>query len=123
MNDRLKRIQLLVLSLTVGCAALALVSGRMRPFGIALGGGSAWLDFFVIKELGTAMFARRPSKAHIVSMAFAKSFVLLAVPAVALFFPATLVDGVSFAVGVTMLPVAIVADACFRAPRPEIREV
>jgi hypothetical protein len=38
--------------------------------------------------------------------------VLLAIPGVALFLPGTLVDGPSFALGVTALPAAIVLDAC-----------
>ncbi len=111
MSFRLARIQGLVLSLTTAMALVALCSGLTRPVGIVLGGLAAWLDFVVIKGLGAAMIARRPTTAHILPMALAKSFVLVAVPASALFLPASVVDGVSFAIGVTALPVSIVIDA------------
>jgi len=111
MNLRLLRIQGLVLSLTTGLALAALCSGITPPFGIVLGGLAAWLDFVVIKGLASAMIVRRPTTAHILPMALAKSFVLVAVPASALFLPTSVVSGVSFAVGVTTLPAAVVIDA------------
>lgn len=111
MTFRLVRIQSLVLSLTAVVALIALCWRFTPPFGIVLGGLAAWLDFVVIKGLGTAMIARRPNTAHIFPLALAKSFVLIAVPACALLMPTATVDGVSFAVGVTTLPAAIVIDA------------
>jgi hypothetical protein len=107
----LVRIEGLVLSLTTAATLIALCGGFMPPFGIVLGGMSAWLDFVVIKSLGSAMIARRQAAAHILPLALAKSFILVAVPACALLLPTVTVNGVSFAVGVTMLPAAIVIDA------------
>ena len=111
MTRRLTRIQALVLSTTTALALVAMWSGVTRPLGIVLGGGAVWLDFVVLRGLGAAMMAHRPSKTHLVPMAMTKSLVLVAVPAVALYLPASLVDGISFALGVTTLPVAIVLDA------------
>jgi hypothetical protein len=50
--------------------------------------------------------------AHVVPLALLKSLALIAIPAGALALPANVIDGPSFAVGVTMLPLAIVIDAC-----------
>jgi hypothetical protein len=123
MNFRLKRIQTLVLLVTTASALFAAWSGLSLPTGIVIGGFAAWLDFVVIKELASAMLVRRPSAAHIVPMALAKSLVLVAVPAVALLLPTSSIDGVSFAIGVTALPVAVVIDACIEVPEIETGEV
>lgn len=123
MNRRLTRIQGLVLSLTTVLALLAMWSNVTRPLGIVLGGTAAWLDFVVLRGLAGAMISRRPAVAHLVPMALAKSFVLVAVPAFALLLPTSLVDGVSFALGVTALPVSIVIDALLPiAPDPKTGE-
>lgn len=111
MNFRLVRIEALVLSLTAILAIVALWSGRTRPLGIVLGGAAAWLDFVVIRELAKIMIVRRPATAHLLPMALAKSLVLVGVPAFALFLPTSVVDGVSFALGVTTLPASVVIDA------------
>ncbi len=118
MTFRLARIQTAILALTASFSVAALVSAATLPFGVVLGGAAAWLDFVVIKSLASAMLVRRPSPSHVVPMALTKSLVLVAVPGCALFLPATLVDGVSFALGVTTLPLAIVIDA-LRAPEPK----
>jgi hypothetical protein len=65
---------------------------------------AAWMDFVVIKGLGAALVTHSPSQAHIVPLAVAKSFVLVSVPAIALFLTRTVVSGMSFAIGVTALP-------------------
>jgi hypothetical protein len=111
MTRRLARIELLLLALTSVVTAAALSSGIIRPLGIVLGGSAAWLDFVVIRTLGAVMLARNPSLQHVVPMAFLKSIALLAVPAAALLLPSSVVDGVSFALGVTTLPLAVVLDA------------
>ncbi|MCC6763304.1 MAG: hypothetical protein IT293_01455 [Deltaproteobacteria bacterium] len=116
MNFRLKRIQGLVLLLSVLVTVLAQSVGFVTPMGILIGGLAAWLDFVVIKELGSAMLVRRVAKSHIVPLACAKSVLLVLIPAGALVLPRSVVDGVSFAVGVTMLPLAIVIDACLGIP-------
>jgi hypothetical protein len=124
MNFRLFRIQGLVLTLTTVLALVALWSGLTPPLGIVLGGLAAWLDFVVIKGLAGAMVARRPATAHILPMALAKSFVLVAVPASALFLPASMVNGVSFAIGVTTLLAAVVIDALLPSEaRPKTGDV
>jgi len=123
MNGRLNRIQGLVLSLTTLMTLVTLVSGLTTPLGIVFGGMAAWLDFVVIKGLAEALVAHRPAKAHIVPLAVAKSFVLVSVPAIALFLPGTVVSGMSFAIGVTTLPVAIILDACLAIPRGKAGEV
>ncbi|MEO6025437.1 MAG: hypothetical protein ABIR79_01035 [Candidatus Binatia bacterium] len=92
-------------------ALLAMGSDLTRPLGIVLGGTAAWLDFVVLRSLGSAMLSKRPAIAHLVPMALAKSFILITVPALALLLPTSLVDGVSFALGVTALPASIVIDA------------
>ena len=119
MNVRLYRIQRLVLSLTTLMTLVALASDSTTPLGIVVGGMAAWLDFVVIKGLVGALIARRPAKAQVVPMAVAKSLVLVLVPAVALFLPGSVVSGMSFAIGVTALPAAIVVDACLGAPAEE----
>lgn len=116
MNDRLARIELLILSLAAGAAALASALGVARPFGIALAGGAAWFDFVLIRRLATAALARRPPLSRLVPMALAKSLVLILLAAGALLLPTTLIDGPSFAIGVTALPLAIVLDAALPAP-------
>lgn len=123
MNLRLKRIQGLVLILTTASALLAAWCRVSSPTGIVLGGFAAWLDFVVIKELVSSMLVRRPSPSHIVPMALAKSLILVSVPAGALLLPTSVVDGVSFAIGVTALPVAVVIDACLAVPGIETGEV
>ena len=92
-------------------AVMAFCSGLTHPLGIVLGGIAAWLDFVVIKRLAAAVIARRPATAYLLPMALAKSLVLVAVPASALFLPPSVVSGVSFALGVTALPASIVIDA------------
>ena len=104
------------MSLTISAAALALAAGMFRPVGIALAGGWAWLDFLLIRRLATAAVERRPPLALLAPMAVAKSLVLILVPACALLLPRALIDGVSFAIGVTALPLAIVIDAALPAP-------
>jgi hypothetical protein len=99
---------------------VALASGRGRPLGIALGGGAALLDFVLIRWLAAAAMARGATVARAVPIALAKSLLLLAIPATALLLPAALVDGVSFAIGVTALPAAVVVDAFRPLPAPRI---
>src|SRR6185312_7152043 len=108
MTRRLTRIEFLMTSLTLALVALAAGIGFARPFGIALGGGAALLDFVLLHRLAGIALARRPGIGHIVPMALLKSAVLLAIPTLALFMPSALIDGVSFAIGVTVLPAAIV---------------
>ena len=116
MSARLLRIEGLILSLTtVAAAGMFAVEGG-RPLGVVLGGGAALLDFVLIRMLVAAALSRRPSPALAFPLAFAKTALLVAIPAAALLLPAGLVDGVSFAVGVTTLPVAIVADALWPLP-------
>jgi len=105
-----------MLALTAVVAAAALGAGRLRPLGIALGGGAATLDLVLIRRLVVAALIRRPPLSRVVSVAFAKSLLLILVPAAALLLPATLVDGLSFAVGVSALPLAVVVDALLPAP-------
>lgn len=111
MNFRLVRIERLILLLTTVLAIVAICSGLTPPLGIVLGGTAAWLDFIVIRSLATVMIARRPATAHLLPMALAKSFVLMAVPAFALLLPTSVIDGVSFAIGITVLPASVVIDA------------
>jgi hypothetical protein len=121
MIRRLDRIQRLVLCLTTALAATATWSGVVPAVGVVLGGAAALLDFVVLRGLGAAMLARHPAKAHLVPLAMSKSLALIAVPGVALALPTSLVDGMSFALGVTTLPVAIVADALLPfVPDPKI---
>lgn len=112
MIVRLTRIQVLILMLTTVATIIAMMSGQIRPLGVVLGGGAAWLDFVAIKGLASLMVARKTKLEGVVPLAMLKSGVLLAIPGVALFLPGALVDGPSFALGVTALPLAIVADAC-----------
>jgi hypothetical protein len=107
----LTRIEALVVALTTTTALVALCFSALRPLGILLGGAGAWLDFVVIRSLATFAFSNRPALTHVVPLALAKSFALIAVPALALLLPASLIDGVSFAIGVTALPAAVVIDA------------
>ncbi len=123
MNTRLKRIQRTVLLLSVLIAVLAQVAGFGTATGVLIGGIAAWLDFVIIKELASTMLVRRVAKAHIVPLACAKSVVLVSIPASALILPASVVDGVSFAVGVTTLPLAIVIDACLGIPMIQTGDV
>lgn len=116
MNVRLKRIQGLVLLLSVLLAALGKFADLFAATGVMIGGLAAWLDFVVIQELGSAMLIRRVSKAHVVPLALAKSLALILIPASALLLPPRVVDAVSFAIGVTTLPLAIVIDACCGVP-------
>jgi hypothetical protein len=111
MMFRLVRIQKLLLGLTTVVAVGASLTGATLPLGVVMGGTAAWLDFVVIRELAALMLARKPSPAHVIPIAILKSVLLIALPASALFLPRSLVDGVSFAVGVTTLPAAIVMDA------------
>jgi hypothetical protein len=123
MNIRLNRIPSLMVCFTAFVAVMSLATGLTRPVGIILGGLAAWFDFVVIKRLAAALIARRPATTHLVPLAFAKSIVLVSVPAIALFLPSTVVDGVSFAIGVTTLPVAVVVDAFLAIPEIKVGEV
>jgi hypothetical protein len=111
MTFRLIRIQALTLAITTIATIAVLAAGGLRPVGVVLGGAAAWLDFVVIRGLVSLMLVRRPKPAEILPLAFAKSAVLLAVPALALIAPGSVVDGPSFALGVTALPAAVVIDA------------
>lgn len=113
MIVRLARIEILILVIATVTTVAAMTWGSIRPLGVVLGGGTAWLDFVAIKGLAGIMLARGTKPEGLVPLAMTKSAMLLAVPAVALFVPGTLVDGTSFAIGVTALPLAIVADACW----------
>lgn len=123
MTFRLRRIQSLVLLFTGMAAAIAQSCSLTVPSGIVIGGLAGWLDFFVIKELASMVLARKTSRNHLASMAFGKSLLLVVVPASALLLPASVVNGVSFAIGVTMLPAAIVVDACLRAPELQTGDI
>lgn len=90
---------------------MAACSGRVLPLGIMIGGAAAWLDFVIIRRLGGIALGRGTPRAHIAPLALMKSVILMVVPAAALLMPAHLVDGVSFAIGVSTLPAAIVIDA------------
>lgn len=111
MSTRLRRIELAIIALTATAVAISVASETLRPLGVAAGGATALLDFVVIRLLVTAAFARRPSVSRAIPLAFAKSVALVLIPAAALLLPAGLIDGRSFAVGVTMLPLAVVVDA------------
>jgi hypothetical protein len=124
MIRRLDRIQTLVLSFTTVLVVTAMWSDLTPPLGVVFGGAAAWLDFVVLRGLGGAMLARRPVKAHLVPLAMSKSLALIAIPGVALVLPGSLVDGISFALGVTTLPVAIVVDALMPfVPDPKTGDV
>lgn len=116
MTRRLRRIEVLILSLTTLVAAGAAWSGSVRPLGVVLGGMAALVDFEAIRRLGAIALARRPGLQHVLPLALLKSGALLMVPALALLLPARLVDGVSFAIGVTSLPLAVVLDAFLPLP-------
>ena len=116
MTYRLDRIETLILSMAAAAAVLAGVLGVSRPAGIALAGGAAWLDFVLIRRLGAAMLEQRPSPALLVPMALAKSLILVGLGAGAMFLPPELIDGLSFAIGVSALPLAIVLDAALPIP-------
>lgn len=120
MHDRLPRIEGLILSLTTIAAVAMFTIDGGRPLGVVLGGGAALLDFVLIRMLVATALSRRPSPALAVPLAFAKTTLLVAIPALALFLPTPLIDGVSFAVGVTMLPLAILTDALW--PLPTVRD-
>jgi len=120
MIHRLRRIQLFVLALTSALTGLALSSGFARPLGIVVGGGAAWLDFVVIRSLAGVMLGRNESVRHVVPMAFIKSLALLAVPAMALLLPRSVIDGPSFGLGVTTLPAAVVLDAFLPSRRASL---
>jgi len=111
VNSRLARIEFLVLSLTTVSAVAACFFSALRPLGVLCGGAAAWLDFVVIRSLASRVLSRRAQLQHVLPLALAKSLALLAVPALALLLPASVINGVSFAVGVTVLPVAVVVDA------------
>jgi hypothetical protein len=116
VNNHLARIEALIVAFTTLVAAAALGCGFAPPLGVVLGGGSALLNFVLIRRLGAAVLVRRPPVGWLVPMALAKSLVLVAVPAAALLLPHTLIDGVSFGVGVSALPLAVVVDASLPAP-------
>lgn len=116
MNDRLARIEVLIVSLTTVAASTAFGCGFTLPLGVILGGSSALLNFVLIRRLGAAVLVRQPPVGWLVPMALAKSLALVAVPAAALLLPHTLIDGVSFALGVSVLPLAIVVDATLPTP-------
>jgi hypothetical protein len=113
---RLARIQAFLALLTATAVAVSLASGHGRPLGVALGGGAALLDFVLIRRLAASAMARGTSVARVMPLALAKSLLLLAIPASALLLPATLVDGLSFAIGVSALPAAVVGDALLPLP-------
>lgn len=123
MNFRLRRIETLVLVLSAICALGAGLSKLTPAAGVVIGGFAVWLDFVVIRELATGMLTRNVPKSHLLPMALAKSLALILVPALALFLPSRVVDGVSFAIGVTTLPLAIVVDACMAPPHPRTGDV
>lgn len=116
MTDRLTRIEGLIVSLTALAAGAALGFGLSRPLGVVLGGAMALLDFALIRRLGAAALALRPPVARLVPLALTKSLLLVVVPAAALLVPGRFVDGVSFAVGVSALPLAVVVDAMLPSP-------
>jgi len=116
VSHRLLRIQGLILSLTTVAAAATFAIEGGRPLGVVLGGGAALLDFILIRMLVTLALSHQPSPALAFPLAFAKTTLLVAIPAIALFLPTDLIDGVSFAIGVTMLPLAIVGDALWPVP-------
>lgn len=111
MNFRLVRIQGLLLALATAAVVFGHWSALVRPLGVVLGASAAWLDFVAIRGLVGIMLARRPTRRQILPIALLKSVLLIAIPALALFLPKSLVDGPSFALGVTALPLAIVIDA------------
>lgn len=105
------RVELWIAGLTAAGALAALVAGGPPPLGIVLGGGAAWLDFTAIRRLIAAAFLRHGAAARVVPLALVKSLVLIVIPAAALLVSHEWVDGMSFAIGVTTLPLAIVIAA------------
>ena len=116
MMYRLNRIEVVTLTLVIMAAVTGQVLGIVRPLGVAMGGGAAVLDFVILRRLAMAALLRRGSVRRIVPLALAKSLVLLAIPAFALLLPVGLVDGISFATGVSALPSAIVIDVLLPVP-------
>lgn len=116
MTYRLDRIEIVTLVLVTIAATASSVLGTVRPLGIVLGGGAALLDFVILRRLAAAALSKRSSMKRVVPWALAKSVVLLAIPAFALLLPLGVVDGLSFALGVSALPGAIVIDALLRVP-------
>ena len=123
MNVRLGRIEGLIVSLTTLMVLVCFASDAATPLGVVFGGMAAWLDFVVIRGLAALLVTHKPARTHIVPLALAKSFVLVSVPAVAVFAPGFLVSGPSFAIGVTTLPTAILFDACLPLPVGKTGEV
>ena len=115
MMYRLNRIEVITLTLVITAVVTGHLLDVVRPLGVAMGGGAAVLDFVVLRRLAGALL-RRGSIKRIVPLALAKSLVLLAIPALALLLPVGLVDGISFATGVSALPSAIVIDALLPLP-------
>jgi hypothetical protein len=113
--DRLARIELRILALTTIAAGASLAFGVARPLGIVLAGAIAWLDFVLLRRLGAAALVRRPPVSRLVPMALAKSLLLVSLAAAALLVPHGPIDGLSFAIGVTTLPLAIVLEATLPA--------
>jgi hypothetical protein len=113
---RLARIQMLIVVVTVLAVAAAIGVGIGRPIGIALAGAVVFVDFVVLRGLAAAVLIRRPRTPTLVGLALAKSLLLLVVPAAAVLLPPTVIDGASFAAGVSALPIAIVLDAFLGTP-------
>jgi hypothetical protein len=119
--DRLARIERLIVGVTVFAAVATAAAGVCRAGGVLLGGTAALVDFVLIRRLASLAIGRRRVPVRLVPMALAKSAVLLIAPAAALLLPPWIVDGVSFAVGVTALPMAIVLDALLPSARVHVR--
>ena len=119
MTHRLVRIQGLILSLTTVAAVVSFAIAGGRPLGVVLGGSAALLDFILIRVLVGTAFSKRPSPTLAMPLALAKTLLLVAIPATALLLPSSVIDGASFALGVSMLPLAIVADALMPLPALE----
>ena len=115
----LERIEILHVALLGAVTVLAVATGWLQIGGLLLGGGVMGANFWLLK--GIVRRVLRPGKGRYwVLLLFAAKFGLF-LGLLALIFWRVPVEGLSFAVGVTVLLSACVVEA-FRAPPAMTRD-
>ena len=105
----LEEIEGLHLKLLVVAAGVAYLTGWVSPWSLLLGGALMGMNFWLLRQAGRYLLTGQRRPAVALGLVLAKFTLFLAL--LALLFWRLPLDGLAFAVGVTMLLVACVAVA------------
>ena len=112
MSLQVEEIQGLHLKLLAGAAVVAYLTGWVSPWSLLIGGAIMGVNFWLLRQAARYLLTGQRRPAVALGLLLARFTLLLGL--LALLFWRLPLDGLAFAVGVTMLLVACVATAVRR---------